>query len=78
MIDENEAKGRVKEIYKEIMAALGTDFVPNMYKLMAVNPAYLEANWNRVQSIMVRPGKLDKLTKEIIAVAVSAVMKCKY
>jgi len=27
---------------------------------------------------MVEPGKLDRMTKEIIAVAVSAVMGCEY
>ncbi len=49
-----------------------------MYKVMAPNPAYLEANWNKIQAVMKRPGKLDPLTKEIIAVAVSAVSGCKY
>lgn len=78
MIQEQEATGRVKEIYDEIMDVLGTDFVPNMYKVMAVKPSFLEANWAKVQSIMVEPGKLDRLTKEIIAVSVSAVMKCEY
>ncbi len=45
---------------------------------MAANPDYLEANWKRVQAIMVKKGKLDRLTKEIIAVAVSAVNGCDY
>jgi len=78
MIPEDEATGRVNEIYDEIKDTLGIDFVPNMYKVMAPNPAYLEANWNKIQAVMKRPGKLDPLTKEIIAVAVSAVSGCKY
>jgi len=45
---------------------------------MASNPDYLEANWRRVKAIMVASGKLDRLTKEIIAVAVSAVNACGY
>ena len=40
--------------------------------------SYLEANWNKVKAVMVRQGKLDRLTKEIIAVAVSAVNGCGY
>ena len=44
---------------------------------MSSKPEYLEANWNRSQMVM-KPGKLDKLTKEIIAVAVSAVNGCDY
>jgi alkylhydroperoxidase/carboxymuconolactone decarboxylase family protein YurZ len=78
MIPEEEATGKVKEIYEEIKANLGIDFVPNLYKVMASNPGYLEANWNKVKTVMVEPGKLDRLTKEIIAVAVSAVMGCEY
>lgn len=78
MVPEDEATGRVKEIYDEIQQALGIDFVPNMYKLMASKPSVLEANWHRVRAIMVEPGKLDRLTREIIAVSVSAVEGCDY
>ncbi len=49
-----------------------------MYKVMAAKPDYLEATWNKVKAVMVGPGKLDRLTKEIIAVAVSAVSGCEY
>ena len=78
MISEEEATGKVKRIYEEIKSQLGIDFVPNLYKSMAPNPDYLEANWNRVNTIMVKEGQLDRLTKEIIAVAVSAVSGCDY
>jgi alkylhydroperoxidase family enzyme len=78
MISEDEATGRVKEIYEDIKAQLGIDFVPNLYRAMAAKPGYLEANWKKVQTVMVEPGKLDRLTKEIIAVAVSAVNACDY
>ncbi|MCP4541040.1 MAG: hypothetical protein GY832_28220 [Chloroflexi bacterium] len=78
MISEQEATGKVKEIYEEIMSQLGIDFVPNLYKVMASKPSYLEANWNKVKAIMVKEGKLDRLTKEIIAVAISAVNGCGY
>ncbi len=78
MISEDEATGRVKEIYEDIKTQLGIDFVPNLYKVMAAKPGYLEANWKKVKTVMVEPGKLDRLTKEIIAVAVSAVNGCAY
>jgi alkylhydroperoxidase/carboxymuconolactone decarboxylase family protein YurZ len=78
MIAEADAKGRVAEIYAEIRSTLGTDFVPNLYKVMAVNPAFLESNWAKVQTVMTPQGKLDRLTKEIIAVAVSSVIGCEY
>ena len=78
MIPENEAVGRAKAVYQEIMEQFGIDFVPNLYKVMASNPDYLEANWNKVKAVMFASGRLDRLTKEIIAVAVSAVQGCRY
>ena len=78
MIPEDEATGKVKEVYEKIRSQLGIDFVPNLYKVMAANPGYLEANWNKVNAVMVEQGRLDRLTKEIIAVAVSAVHGCDY
>jgi alkylhydroperoxidase/carboxymuconolactone decarboxylase family protein YurZ len=78
LISENEAEGKVREIYEEIMTTLGIDFVPNMYKAMAKKPAFLESNWRKVEAVMVEPGRLDRMTKEIIAVSVSAVMGCRY
>ncbi len=78
MVPEDEATGRVKSIYEEIKREFGIDFVPNLYKVMATNPGYLEANWNKVKAIMFASDKLDRLTKEIIAVAVSAVQGCRY
>ena len=78
LVDEADATGKTKSIYEDIRTTLGIDFVPNMYRAMAVKPDYLEANWNKVKAVMKGPGKLDALTKEIIAVAVSAVMGCRY
>ena len=57
---------------------LGVGFVPNMYKAMAAKPGFLEAKWNQIKSVMQAPGKLDRLTREIIAVAVSTVSGCEY
>jgi hypothetical protein len=66
MIAEEEATGKVKDIYEDIKSQLGIDFVPNLYKVMAPKPDYLKANWNKVKTVMVQPGKLDRLTKETI------------
>ncbi len=78
MISEEEATGKVKDIYEEIKSKLGIHFVPNLYKVMGSKPDYLEANWNKVKAVMIEPGKLNRLTREIIAVAVSAVNGCDY
>ena len=78
LISEEEVEGKAKEVYEDIKSTLGIDIVPNMYKAMAGKPGFLDANWKKVKVIMVEPGKLDRMTKEIIAVAVSAVMGCEY
>jgi hypothetical protein len=36
MVAEQDAAGRVKEIYEDIKDTLGIDFVPNMYRAMAL------------------------------------------
>ncbi len=78
LISEEEATGKIKALYEEIKEGLGTDFVPNLYKAMAANPDYLEANWRKDQAVMSASTRLDALAKEIIAVAVSAVNACDY
>jgi alkylhydroperoxidase family enzyme len=78
LIPEEEATGKVKALYEEIKQGLGVDFVPNLYRAMAANPEYLEANWRKDQAVMSQSKRLDPLTKEIIAVAVSAVNACPY
>jgi alkylhydroperoxidase family enzyme len=78
IMPEEEATGRVAEIFEEIRSDLGIDFVPNLYRIMAPNPGFLEANWNKVKAVMTAEGRLDRLTKEVIAVAVSAVNGCDY
>ena len=78
LVPEEEATGKVKLLYDEIKSELGIDFVPNLYRAMASNPGYLEANWRKVKAVMFESLRLDRRTKEIIAVAVSAVNACHY
>jgi alkylhydroperoxidase family enzyme len=78
MVAEEDAIGEVAAIYADIKATLGIDFVPNLYRVMAPKPGFLAATWAKTKAVMVAPGKLDRLTREIIAVAVSAVNSCVY
>lgn len=78
VIEESTAEGKVRMIYDDIKQTLGIDFIPNMYKAMALNPDYLELTWKRVQAIMSKEGKLDKNTKDIIALTVSIMSGCNY
>ena len=54
MIPEEEATGRVGEIYGEIKAQLGIDFVPNLYKVMALKPASASAVSQGLRALSMR------------------------
>ena len=77
LIEESEAEGLVKEVYEEIMASRNLAKVPNYWKALAHRPEYLASTWNKLKSVMAE-GSLDRRTKEIIAVAVSATNNCSY
>jgi AhpD family alkylhydroperoxidase len=78
VVEEDEATGKVKEVFEDIKKTLGIDFVPNMYKAMANNPDYLEISWNKIQTVMTKQGKLDSKTKDIIALTVSIMSGSEY
>ncbi len=77
LVSEEEATGKVKEVYEDIKAKKGIDFVPKFWQALAHNPDHLEATWQKLNTVM-KPGKLDKLTKEMIALAVSITNGCTY
>src|SRR5262249_4885747 len=59
------------------------DAVPNFWRALATNPSQLELTWSRLKALMHpeadgRVGRLDPLTREIIAIAVSATNGCAY
>ena len=72
-----EATGKVKAVYDDIMATKEIDFIPNFWMALSNNPDHLEATWQKLKTVM-KPGKLDALTKEIIALAVSVTNNCTY
>ncbi len=74
---EEEATGKVKAIFEEFKQLRHVDTVPVFWRALAAFPEYLEATWNKYKAVM-RGGKLDPLTKEIIALAVSATNGCAY
>ena len=75
LVSERTATGRVQEIYSDIKAFLGTPFVPVNFRAAAHNPAHLEAYWSQYKAIM-GSGSVDKRTKEVIAMVVSALNNC--
>tara|TARA_Y200000002_G_scaffold75368_1_gene59123 strand:+ start:521 stop:913 length:393 start_codon:yes stop_codon:yes gene_type:complete len=76
-IQENEAKGKVKEIYDEIKTTRQITEVPNFWKMLANDPNELDRTWSSLKEIM-KKGALDPVTKELIYVAVSITNSCEY
>ena len=77
LVEEQTDHPVVRRVFDDIKATKKIDFVPNIWRALATNPAHLELCWTRLKAIM-QPGKLDMLTKEIIALAVSATNGCDY
>ena len=82
-VDESAASGKVAEVYADIKATKNLGRVPNFWRVLATNPDHLELVWTRLKALMHpeaagRQSKLDPLTREIIALAVSATNGCAY
>jgi alkylhydroperoxidase family enzyme len=77
LVDENAKDPRVRAVFEDIKATKKIDRVPDIWRALATNPEHLELCWSRLKAIM-RPGKVDLLTKEIIALAVSVTNGCPY
>lgn len=82
-VAEQEAKGKVAEIFDDIKKTKNITLVPNFWRVLATSPDHLELVWTRLKSLMHpesagRTPKLDAVTREIIALAVSATNGCNY
>ena len=83
LVDESEATGKVADVFADIKRTKRIDFVPNFWRALATNPDHLELVWSRLKALMHpeeagRASPLDPLTREIIALAVSATNGCAY
>lgn len=77
MIEYADASPDVRAVYDDIMATRQIDWVSNIWKSLAHDPATLRRTWDSVKQVMA-PGALDALTKELIYVAVSTTNQCLY
>ena len=76
-INENEAQGKVKEVFEDIKLTRNIEEVPNFWKYIANDPDTLERTWNSMKQVM-KKGAIDEVTKELIYVAVSVSNGCEY
>lgn len=77
LLDDADLSPAAAEVFADIRATRGTDYVNNFWRALANDPALLRATWDRLKDVMA-PGALDPLTKEMIYIAVSAANACTY
>lgn len=76
-IEYDEAPPEVKAVYDDIMTTKGIKRVPDFWRTIATHPPLLKQVWEQLKTTMA-PRRLDPLTKEMIAIAVSATNSCDY
>lgn len=76
--EEVLADPRVRAVFDDIRSTRKSDFVNNFWRALANQPALLERTWSSIKEVMIEPGALDPLTKELIYIAVSTINGCSY
>ena len=59
-------------ILQDIKSTLGLSKVPEIFRIMACLPLYLETSWRRFHFAFLEDGRIDTRTKWMIGLAVSA------
>lgn len=77
MVEDGNAVPEVQAVFDEIKKTRGTDWINNFWKVLATSPVTLKRIWENVKIVM-EPGAIDPLTKEMIYVAVSVTNNCEY
>jgi AhpD family alkylhydroperoxidase len=77
LLSDAAAGAEALAIFDDIRVKRQTEYVNNFWRALAADPALLHATWERLQVVMA-PGALDPLVKEMIYVAVSVTNGCSY
>ncbi|GAB4286066.1 MAG: peroxidase-related enzyme [Ignavibacteriaceae bacterium] len=76
VIEENDASGRLKEIYNEVKQKRGK--LSNILKIQSLLPETIYGHLAFYTSVMFSGTALNREQKELIATVVSALNKCSY
>lgn len=75
-IDPKRAQGQLADIYQRISGARGG--VAQVMQVQSLNPAAMEAHFEFYKTLLFGRSELDRRTREMIGVVVSAVNNCSY
>ena len=76
MIDEDEADGKLRELYARMREPWGG--VDNIMKIHSLNPGSLLGHFEFYRALMGGRSPLGRVQREMIAVAVSVANRCHY
>ena len=77
LMREEEAAGKVKEVFEDIKNTLGIPFVPTLFLALGQKPDQLGAVWAQIKGLF-GTGTLDVKTKTLAALAVAAALHSAY
>ena len=77
LLPDDDASPAARAVFDDIRAKRNTDYVNNFWRAMAHDPDQLRTLWERLKVVM-GPGALDPLVKEMVYIAVSAANACEY
>ena len=77
LLKDNELPPEAKDVFADIRATRGSDFINNFWRALAHDPVLLKRTWESVKQVMGK-GALDPMVKELIYIAVSTVQGCEY
>ena len=77
LLSDKEVSAEALAVFDDIRAVRGTDYINNFWRSLAHDPVLLRATWDRLKVVMA-PGALDPLVKEMLYIAVSVTNGCEY
>jgi AhpD family alkylhydroperoxidase len=77
IVDDGTTEPELRAIMNEIKAFYAMPSVPAIFRFLARDPGFLRSYWGATQEAF-RDRKLDRLTKEILALAASVTAKSDY
>ncbi len=78
LMKDDELSEAARAVFDDIRATRGSDFINNIWRALAYDPALLKRTWEGLKAVMAVPGELDPLTREMIYIAVSTANACEY
>lgn len=77
LLTDDELSAEARQVFDDIRATRGSDFVNNFWRALAHDPTTLKRTWEAIKAVM-GPGALEPKLKEMIYVAVSVAHGCPY